>query len=465
MRAIHPSVLVAGLTVLLAGCAVAQVTARPSTAAGAPTTASEAPSHAVASSPSFQVPASTPGVTTSGTSPTPIADASPQPRPSGPDGFVTSVTIDGATAWTGIHWQKIDAADPLGHVRSVTHWPGGYVALGDLEPADGSAHTRIWVSADGRRWDALKPNALDSRAVVVGMAATADGLVAMTLQSGTVICEDAGPHDLSLLDCWTKTGPLQSWTSSDGTAWTAHPGPAITLPEMEGQGEATPTLVGATSDHLIALTLAGQPLAVTRDGIAWGSVPRDAFPADWRAERTVASPAGLVAVGNAGGKTVAVSSADGRTWASHAFRTIATPIEDLVSGSDGLIMTGLDYPASGPPTWVWWSSLDGRYWRALPGYPPLSAMSGSAAQECRNTCPDGSLGGNGERMIAYRGWRTQVGWTSFDGRSWLPLRFEGRPETSSGWLDDHCTNDLVVTAIGVSCTDSDGATWFGTAQT
>jgi hypothetical protein len=69
--------------------------------------------------------------------------------------------------------------------------------------------------------------------------------------------------------------------------------------------------------------------------------------------------------------------------------------------------------------------------------------------------------GDGERMVAYRGWGDQVGWTSFDGRSWQPLMFDGHPERSVGWLDDGCTQSLVLLPMGVRCMASDGAVWFG----
>jgi hypothetical protein len=143
----------------------------------------------------------------------------------------------------------------------------------------------------------------------------------------------------------------------------------------------------------------------------------------------------------------------------------------LVIGSNGLIAIGMEYGASGDagrtvsaraPA-IWWSSLDGRTWDVLPKYPPLGAMRGPDAQECFDACPNGILVGNGERMFAYRGSGRQVGWTSFDGRSWQPLVFEGgRPSSEPGVSD---LSSVVLMPIGVILHNQDGSTWFGTPVT
>ncbi len=448
---------------LLAGCAAASSPPATSTPSETPVPVTGSPG-LPAASPAI----ATPGGTASSATPssTPLATAGgPGSSGVGAEGFVTAAPPDPTTAWTGITWHRLAADDAVGHVRSVTRWRGGYLATGDLGAGDGSAHTRVWSSTDGRTWGALDPSILGSSTIVVGTAATPDGLAALTLQAGTAICDNEPGVDLGLPDCWSKTGPLQVWTSSDATTWTARPGPDITLPEMSGQGEDPPTLIGANGGRLLAVTLQGQPLAISDDGIAWAAVPTGAFPKGWRAEAAAGTASGLVAVGNTAAKTVAIWSPDGRAWTSHALGTTATGNNTLVSGATGIMATGLESHDNGAGTWIWWSSLDGRYWRTLAGYPPLGAMSGSAAQECQDNCADGSLVGNGERMVAYRGWGKQAGWTSFDGRAWTRLAFTGRPEQSSGWLDDHCTQSLIVLAIGLSCVDSDGTTWFGTPQT
>ncbi len=452
------------LSVLLAGCAASSSPPASPTTTESPVLGSGSPGLPVAS-PATAMPNDSSSVVASPAQPSPTPGVSSPPAGDDANGFVTSAPPDAATAWTGITWQRLAPSDPLGHVRSITRWRGGYLATGDLAVADGSAHTKVWSSTDGRTWESLDADIFGPTTIVVGTAATTDGLVALTLQAGPAICDSEPGLDLTVPDCWSKTGPLQVWTSSDGTTWSAHPGPDIALPEMAGQGEDPPTLIAADGGRLLAVTLRGQPLATSNDGIAWAAVPTGAFPKGWRAEAAVGTAAGMVAVGDTAAKTVAVWSPDGRVWTSHALGTTSTGNNVVVPGATGLMATGLEYHDNGAGTWTWWWSLDGRFWRAQAGYPPLGAMSGSAAQECQDACPDGSLVGDGERMIAYRGWGKQAGWTSFDGRAWTPLVLTGRPEQSSGWLDDHCTQSLLVVAIGLSCAASDGTTWFGTPRT
>jgi hypothetical protein len=126
------------------------------------------------------------------------------------------------------------------------------------------------------------------------------------------------------------------------------------------------------------------------------------------------------------------TSSDGRTWKTNTLPTGCSANEGLVRGRGGSIATGLtEGSGNGVQPWVWCGSLDGQTWSRLPDLSPLGRMTGAAAQECRDNCPDGSLVGDGERMVAYRGWGDQVGWTSFDGQAWQPLMFEGRPERSA----------------------------------
>lgn len=64
---------------------------------------------------------------------------------------------------------------------------------------------------------------------------------------------------------------------------------------------------------------------------------------------------------------------------------------------------------------------------------------------------------------AYRGYGKQVGWTSFDGRSWEPLVFQGRRPTSEPGKSDPAS--VIVMPIGVKLQNLDGSIWFGTPIT
>ena len=434
---------------LLAGCAVAPspVPTAPAATATMTPQATHTPDPA---SPEPTLPAATPSVAPSS-----------QPPP-----VIASVPPGATQAWTRIQWRKLAAGDPLAQVRSMIRWQGGFVALGDPAAVDGGeptaidepVHTRVWVSADGVGWNLLDAGALGPRTIVLGVGATADGIAALTLQAGTASCDPP-----LLLDCWNLAGPLESWTSSDATSWTAHPGPAVVLPpEMNGQDGGHPVLRDVTAPRLV-VTSGARQVAISRDGVAWTSVPASAFPAGWRLEDLVAFGSDLVAVGRTATKPLALTSSGGRTWTRHVLPTACGTAEKIVAGPAGLIVVGT---TEGDGTGVfpsgWCSSVDGRHWRSLPGLPPLGTMPVRKAQECWRACPDGSLRGDGERMVAYRGWgKRQAGWTSLDGRTWARLAFTGRPETSTYWLDDHCTQNLLLLPVGLTCVTTDGSTLFG----
>jgi len=390
------------------------------------------------------------------------------PASPGPGGFITSVPPDPDTAWKGISWRKLSSDEPLARVRSVTRWSGGYVAVGDLGTNGDQAHTPVWISSDGLAWRLLDAEVFGSRTIVAGVGETAHGMVALTVQSRANMCKDEYMGDVHAVPCWSVTGPLQAWTSSDARNWTAHRGPNIGMPEEMG---LYPTLQAGTADHLLAVTLKAQPLAVSRDGITWEPVPVDAFPTDWQPVDTRATQSGFVAVGASAGESMALSSKDGRVWTSLVIDPPAAGfgrvVSRLVGGSAGLIATGEEYQlpteegitGSARSVSVWWSSLDGHAWDVLPEYPPLGTQLGADAQECFDACPDGSLFGDGERLLAYRIDDEQAGWTSFDGLSWQPLTFEGgRPATEAG----QDLSSVVVLPIGVLLYGMDGSAWFGT---
>ena len=450
MPASRRSLQVVVLATLLAGCGSGASPGATPTSSGTPSGGSASPTPGASTEAATPSASASPSVVT-----TPAITAPPvaSPSPLGSGGFTTPIPPDPATPWTGIRWTELEPADPLAHVRSVTRWRGGFVATGDLVVAGTSARSKVWISADGGTWEPLEADVFGPSTVVVGVAPVADGVVAFTLQSGHD--QYAGEPDRNPSNPWqwTLEEPWQSWTSTDGRTWTAHPGPSFTV-------SPSTILAGAGSD-LVALVLdMRQPLAFTRDGIAWETASLDAFPggpAGWKATSFVAFAPGFVAVGSAPTGSVAIASADGRAWTSSAIPETC-PVGDLTAGPAGLILAGQegDYHS---PTEVWCSSLDGRSWRRLSGYPPLGVSS--ADDECRGVCPNGILLGDGERMVAYRGGSGQAGWTSFDGRSWRRLTFSGgEPE---GWNDWQVRTLLLP--IGLMFVNNDGSAWLGTPKT
>lgn len=446
---------------LLAGCAATPASPSASILTRASSTAPAVPP---------TTPAGVPSLEASPISPSSGPVEQVRPSPSGAAAVASPPPPDDGSTWVSIAWQKIPVGDPRAQMRSMTPWRGGYIALGDPAAVGGGdptaidepVHTRVWTSLDGDSWAALGIDVLGPSTIVLGTGATADGIAALTVQAGTNICEAPGPTA-----CWDLTGPLQLWTSSDAVSWTWHPGPGLELPpEMNGQDGQHPTLQPLTAPRLV-IAQRGQPLAISRDGVAWELVPISAFPPGWGLEDLVAYGPGLVAVGQAKTKPLALTSRDGSAWTSHALPAACTAGDEIDVGPSGLIVVGTtNGDGSGVFPWGWCSSRDGRTWRSLPGLPPLGRMRDEKAQECLRACPDGSLRSDGTRMIAYRGWgKEQVGWTSPDGLSWTPLAFTGRPERSTNWLDSQCTQSLQLLPIGLKCVDPDGSTWFGTPGT
>jgi hypothetical protein len=460
MSAFRRSLPVILLAALLGGCATQPIPSPTATASGAPPTGTTSPAPATASpAPATMSPAVPSAQPTAKPTPSPAATPRGSLPPPGPGGFTTPAPPKASAAWKGIRWRRIAASDPLAHVRFMTRWRGGFVATGDLVVTGESARNKVWVSDDGARWDLLGADVFGPTAVVVGVAPTADGVVALTVQSGAYNGNGARTEP----EAWDLVGPWQSWNSTDGRTWSAHPGPDLTFPRgMNSRDDHYLTLLAGAGNGLVALTLGGQPLAFTRDGIAWETASLDAFPggaAGWKAVDIAAFAPGYVAVGSSPTKAVAIASSDGQAWTGSALAA-GCASGGLVVGPAGLIVSFEVGDPHSPQT-EWCSSLNGRSWRPLPGLPPLGYST--AMDECRGTCQNGILLGNGERMVAYRGYPKQAGWTSFDGRSWRRLAFSGSRPT--GWTDAFGGEyRTLLTPIGLLFVGN-GSAWLGVPQT
>jgi hypothetical protein len=386
--------------------------------------------------------------------PTPILSG--PPSPSAPSPASSPPPSEISTGWTGITWRRLAVDDPLAQFRSVTRWRGGYIARGDARPVEGgepgALRTLLWTSSDGRSWSPLEAGALGVSTLVVGMAATADGLVALTFDDGSV------PQGQDAGEMLKVARPFRSWTSADGRSWTDHPGPDVDLPDEAYLRPDDIDWLQASSTPLLIVAAGSGPPFISTDGITWTREATSGLSTAFPPSSIKAVGSGFVAVSD----TAMATSPDGRTWTKHLLSTGCSANEGIVLGRTGYVATGLiETTVSGVQRWVWCESPDDLSWHKLPDLSPLGRMSGEAAQECRDNCPDGSLVGDGQRMVAYRGWGDQAGWTSNDGRTWRPLAFQGHPERSTGWLDDNCTNSLVLMPMGTRCLTNSGASWFG----
>lgn len=414
----------------------------------------------VAHSPSPSAPPATSSATVS---------TSPAASIAAPSASPARASIPGANEpWAAISWERLPAGDPLEGVSAVTRWSGGFVAIGAPVAANAAgttSRTPVSMSADGVSWRQLDPAVFGSAAVVIGVAHTPTGIVALTLQGGRNQCDSqpAAPF------CSTLAAPLQAWTSQDGSNWAAHAGPAIELqPNCDGCGIDPPQLQGGTAGLLVSHTQHGPALtrpdvAVSRDGVAWDVLPSNAFPTRFNLSDVAATSAGFIVVGSIGGDRIrpaVLASADGHHWTSGSLSTTGLPYSaaptanQIVVGPGGVIVIGSD--GMTPGTSPWWSSVGGGDWKLLKGYPPLGVWSGEGAGT--GLIPNGVLLGDGERMVAYRGGDKPAGWTSTDGRTWQALAIDMGGQTGAG---DRPVQDFLLTPIGILAHGSDGATWLG----
>lgn len=463
MRSSAPVLLV--LAALIAGCAPAP---SPTTLATGSPTAQASPTATPSTAPtSVPTPSPTASPTPSPT-PTPSLVATPSPSlvPTTVElpAFTTATAPSAGTAWSGITWRKLKSSDAFGKVRSVVRWRGGFVALGGVIATGDTSRTPMWVSTDGAAWHPLASSVFGPATIVVGVGQTKTGLVALTLQGGKNQCDgEATP-----LSCWSPTPPFLAWTSTDGSTWSSHPGPAIDLPsECDGCGVAVPNLVAGTPGLLVVNRNGGTAridalAAFSSDGITWKNLPATALPSGFAFGDVEAFESGFLAVGDNGGgpgKAMALWSSDGRHWVTHYLPTSGLPrgagstANGMAVGPKGVIVTGSDQLA--PGTVFWWTSTTGRAWLRFLGYPPVGTWIGQG--EGSGMIPNGTLVGSGERLLAYRSGTKPVAWTSLDGRSWRRISVTGPVVKGSG--------ALVLLPIGIMWVGDDGSAWFGQPTT
>ena len=188
-----------------------------------------------------------------------------------------------------------------------------------------------------------RPAVFGPTTLVLGVESTPAGVVAITVKGGVNDCGDESEP----LFCWTPGLPLQSWTSSDGSTWTAHPGPDIQLtPDCQDCGIDLPLIAaGKPGILVVGRPTTGLQLALSTDGIAWQVLPGSSFPNEFFPNDVAGFGDGFLAVGQTTddpGRAVAFSSSDGRTWRSHALASTAadaqtdTSADLLVVGSRGM---------------------------------------------------------------------------------------------------------------------------------
>jgi hypothetical protein len=118
-------------------------------------------------------------------------------------------------------------------------------------------------------------------------------------------------------------------------------------------------------------------------------------------------------------------------------------------GDHGMIAVGI---GSSPGSALWWRSLDGRRWQPLQTFLPLGATK-CAGANC-GAQPNGTLIGDGHRLVAVRGGSDAAALVSTDGQRWTALALSGDIPSAQA--------QALLLPGGVLASDGT-TTWFGQA--
>ena len=348
--------------------------------------------------------------------------------------------------WAGLEWQRLAPDDPLGIIRTEVTSGETSVAIGDIE---GTTSTTVWASTDRTHWQPLDRGTsanLWSGLTVIGLADIAERFVAVTEMNDYL---------------YRYLPPIVAWTSTDGRSWTH----ATTLPAdaLSSPTGSAPLVAAGPGGLVVATSGLDARYATSSDGSHWVLAARNAFPADFALDDLKSTSTGYVAIGawmrGGSAQAAALWSADGRTWpktptllptsasgsGSPAFSNAVT----LMVGDHGMVAMGIG-DTSGAV--LWWRSLDGRHWQAPQTFPPLGATTCGAAN-C-GLQPNGTLIGDGHRLVAVRGGSDAAASVSTDGQRWTTLALSGDIPTAQA--------RAVLLPGGVLVSDGT-VTWFGQA--
>jgi hypothetical protein len=323
------------------------------------------------------------------------------------------------------------------------------MATGDLP------RSIVFVSADGSSWTRLPGGAFGPTAVVVSLAATKDGVAALALDATSHFCDDS-----IRLSCVNLAGPIQVFTSTDGSTWAAHPGPTGTLPdEMDGEPGQHPSFEDGVAPLLLVRS-EDRWLGASDDGVTWDAVSIDGKPSPSVPGGAAAFDGGSVAVGTVNDKARVARSADGRTWTTTAYPAACGTPRELLAGAEGLLATGDLSTDSSAGAVRWCASTDGSSFALVEDYAPLGAST--TEDECQGSCPAGSVASDGTRFVAYRSFDGQAGWTSADGVHWSELSFSRSHPGGTASGSEPFT--LWVLPFGIVARNAEGVTWSGAAS-
>jgi hypothetical protein len=230
-----------------------------------------------------------------------------------------------------------------------------------------------------------------------------------------------------------------------------------------------------TSPPLVAVGPAGMVAASRRpaeriarspDGVKWRFLPTSTLPADFWLDDLEGTGTGYVAVGHqmtgdAHLGAASLWSADGQHWSGAPTLLPTSPRSgpddgsaavSLVVGRNGIV--AVERGVASPGAALWWQSPDGRRWRLLPTFDPLGPTT-CTGDGC-SVQTNGTLVGDGQRMVAVRNGADGGAWTSTDGLTWSRLGVTGDIPVEQ-------PTHAALLPGGVLLSDGT-TTWFGEAQ-
>ena len=358
----------------------------------------------------------------------------------------TTAEPPASETWAGLDWRRLASDDPLGIVRAEVTSGQRSVAIGDIE---GTTSTTVWASTDRMHWQPPDDRAsatLASGLTVIGLTTLAGRFVAVTEMNDYL---------------YRYLPPVMAWTSTDGLNW-AH---ATTLPvdALSGPLGSLPLVAARPDGLIVASSGLDARYATSSDGSHWVLSPGNVFPADFALVDLEGTSTGYVAIGGwmTGGSARAATlwSADGRTWpkkpvplptsTAGSARPAASDAVTLMVGDHGMIAVGIGGSTGAA---LWWRSLDGRQWQPLQTFQPLGAApcpGGNCGPQ-----PNGTLTGDGHRLVAVRGGSDATALVSTDGQRWTALALSGDIPSAQA--------QALLLPGGVLASDGT-TTWFGRA--
>jgi hypothetical protein len=397
-----------------------------------------------------------------------MAAASLGPTP----GTKPEATAAPGRPWRGLVATAAGASGPSVSAQHQAEWNGHVFGFIEQQGPDGRSFYALAAEAGGS-WTAVTPQI----AGPLGGFVAAGSSTAVAIQAGgdLVNCNADG------MAC--STGPIEIWTSADGSSWTA----AGTLPGSTGL--IVGYLVYGPAGFLAGSSQAfdGKPapaMWASKDGSTWREVSLPATFANAAIDGVAAIPGGYLAyggvgrvnwvpgyMGTLGGSVAAWWSNDGVHWTRSAIEVPhggaqqMGPIYALEGGlfAGGFVVTDGD---NGPGyVHAAWSSVDdGKTWQ----YHAVDTVAeGRVTFEPQiPVAREGLLAGDGHRLISiplrlnadgsYQDATVAGAWETLDGASWHPLPVEAfdyvNDVAGSNWASATLTVDETGVLIAFPAT-------------